>query len=432
MNLEEKYLEDYSEKRYLSCDNQDILILEPFRKKNDFISRRKIANKFFQNKIIQQIIERTLAINRVDFLSRYHEHNDSPSARNLHSTELIFVYKEQAYYYDLFDQQMYFIGETQNDDLINEELYIIGIHSLKNLSRYYGEFSLYLSLLDGGHIFANLKNYLQRENYQFEQTVEFRGSDLLRDIGIFDSGVFISFALKVFTQVLNREPIFIERPTNKNLELYDYYSNTYHIKKLIEKYSIQKTKITWRIIEFKNCKVFENKIYKNRSSHHNMVGNYNKLEDYSSFSIFKVLTYLEEFKKNLFSDAVNFAFIKKTKKGLKIFRNKERIENIEGSMSLILNNDHDFFDLESYTTVFVSYGDRKKVLSNGLISHFLSVGEVTQFVGGYAAENQYGFRPMKNHNDKYLKKILKLDSAEDIHYIGVLCDETVKQINVYL
>jgi len=78
----------------------------------------------------------------------------------------------------------------------------------------------------------------------------------------------------------------------------------------------------------------------------------------------------------------------------------------------------------------VFYTEDKDIVSEGLLPILLSAGELMQGFCLYAAETGNAFRPMKNHHDSYLKRILELSDESEINYIGVLCSSPVQQIKL--
>lgn len=430
MKLAVDYLEDYSERRYQSVDNHRLLVMEPFQKKLRIFSNRHLSKNFRTNRLVKQLVKGSMQVRRIDFLSRYQEHNDSPSARNLHSALLLFVYQKQVYYYDLFQCQLYNVGQTNAPFFEQDYLYVLGLHTLKNLCRYYGEFALYLSLLDGGHLLANVKNCLYGLENDFELTAGLSWKSLFGEVEVEDNRLFLSFAVKVsLTEALESETFPPVEQSRKTKEAYNYLKYSRYIDRLLLDFNTEGRRTKWIKRKPGTYRHFSEATFLNRTSAHNMVGNYNKITTYEGFSIEEALVELEKIKANYCSSALQYAFIVNTRDRLMIWKDGGQVEE-NGNFGEILYNDHDFFDLATYRIAFVCYSSRQETLNEGIVQQLLSVGEAMQFVGVLAAEQGYAFRPMKNHNDDYLKKIMQLTAAEDIQYIGVLCDESVQQLSV--
>ncbi len=427
MKLEKTYLQNYTENRYRSVSSSKVFILNPFEKSQHIFMNKIKDELFFKNSIITEIIKFSLEVNRVDFMSRYQEHNNSPSARNLHSAQVLFIYKKRIYYYDIFSREIYWVGDDESF-AYSEKLYLVGFHQLKNLSRYYGEFSMYLTLLDGGHLLFNIKNILRLNEISHRQSVGGL-NELSLDNICCDKNIFTSFILEIdLEQELDYEKENTLLTRKDDFDSYNYLSGTSILEQLISVYR-NPPKNNWQDVEQEELKVFCSTSLQNRSSCHNMIGNYNRKNLRLEIPLSDVMQDLKRINQTLLSSNVEVAFLRKLNQDFIEIVKVDEVYQTKGNLSLILNNDHDYFDIESYGGVFVCFGKRSKTLEDGIQSYLLSVSEIMQYLSLYISEAKRGFRPMKNYDDKYLKQVLRLNKQDDINYIGSICDNNVNQLN---
>jgi len=91
-----------------------------------------------------------------------------------------------------------------------------------------------------------------------------------------------------------------------------------------------------------------------------------------------------------------------------------------------LGTNDQFLDLNTYEYLCVVYSERS---SRPLRERILLCGASMQCVGLHVAQYNYGFRPMKNHNDDVIKSLLKLDSDYEINHTGLVMEQITRTMN---
>ncbi|MBC2080832.1 hypothetical protein HCA99_16495 [Listeria booriae] len=379
-------------------------------------------------KLIQGLMDHSLKIVRFDVLSRYQDHNHSPSTRNMHSAQVLFIIDKKYIFYDLYEDVFIVAGHCSVSGISTDKIYIFGFSDLINISRYYGEFSFYLSILDAGHVLGNLKNYLNSKVFKWTQMFKIMPVQILKDVCFYSCEMFGTFLLSVVrpegdlninSQVAHKR--IAEDKSFSELEATEYL-------KLIlpnvnnKMLANRKDKVQSNVSNFPY-------LPQKRNSAHNMVGNFNlTTEDtISDLELQNQINNLNAFQKNITSLKQRYCFLRKDK----IFYDSGEVKNSNVNFKNILYDDHEFFDLNTFNLICVIYSNDIDVQTEGVINSLLSCGELMQVIGLALSNSGKSFRPMKNYNDNYLKSILKLNANAEINYIGVECSNPVEQISEF-
>ncbi|EMA6344736.1 hypothetical protein ACO11K_000006 [Bacillus cytotoxicus] len=423
-SLEFQYYKRYSKDRY---NMTHLTHLTPFIKKQYFSggARVNLEKETELNTILKQIIKNTLKINRFDILSRYQEHNHSPSTRNMHSCQLLFWVNSKVLFYDLYEDELFLV----NDHIIGnnfsmDKIYIIGFSDLLNISRYYSEFALYLSILDAGHVLFNVKNTLNLLENKYGCYKSFNVTEVLKQLDIPLDSSYASFLVEMDRPNGELEiEVDSKQKRIATLKTFNELKPTAYVSQLLEHFKLKE--IGSFIPMHYEIGFSYNKV---RNSAHTMVGNFNISEQFDKLNTREAVLSIGRVKNCITNPEINFCIVEKEK----ITFDNGSNQNINVDFSKILYNDHEFFDLQTYSKVVVCYSNEKLIKKDGLIPTIISAGELMQAFCLHSAEKGYAFRPMKNHNDEYLKEILELDNTWEINYIGVLCNSPVTQIREYL
>ncbi|WP_042142093.1 hypothetical protein [Paucisalibacillus sp. EB02] len=435
--LETEYYQSYSADRYINTDDSSFHILTPFNK--EYINRDNQHHGHIEQyiQLINDVIEHTLKIKRYDILSYYHDHNNSPSVRSLHTAKLLFLIDGLFYYYNIYDDQLLLVSHSEIDSSIykRDRLYIFGLSDVLNLTRFYSEFSLYASFLDAGHLLYNVKNVLVNKNIDFLQFKKFNSKYLFENINIDSRYCYASFAIEISPEYKENQKMDKKayvtardkrlsvahnelRPTkyleeilahyNSSIDMEESYVNTNHIPSF---------QLTSKLI---------------RNSAHTTIGNHNYGEKFGQFNPVDVLTILKKSKSLFSSNGMEYCFLIKTDKGEYVYWSDITCTNLAIDFRKIMYDDHKFFDFKTYNIVFLCFSDRNKVVENGLKNHLIPASEMMQLVALYSSSVGYAFRPMKNHHDHYLKNILTLGEQYEINFMGVVCNSPIQQLSYYL
>ncbi|MEB2300171.1 hypothetical protein LAV72_11125 [Lysinibacillus xylanilyticus] len=422
-NIEFDYYKRYSALRY---DLVHFTHATPFVKKQYSLKGKALKNdESYLYKLISGIAESSLKINRYEILSRYQDHNNSPSTRNMHSCQLLFIIDNKIFFYDMYEDK--FILVNSNTTTHSErKIYIIGISDILNISRYYGEFSLYLSMLDAGHVLGNVKNFLSIKGVSWQQFMTFEYSTILKKIFDIDDCIYGSFALAV--ERPEGELNFEKDVGKKRIAETKYFNeinSSEYVARIINNMKMGQTECYPK----QYYSIDENfHISLRRNSAHNMVGNFNLNSEntLNKFEAESCMRRLNKFRNLVSVNKIRYCILERHR----ITFQDGTVWEKEVDFSEILYNDHQFFDLNTFKKVVVFYTEDKDVVSEGLLPILLSAGELMQGFCLYAAETGNAFRPMKNHHDSYLKRILELSGESEINYIGVLCSSPVQQIKL--
>lgn len=376
--------------------------------------------------LIQGLMDYSLKIVRFDVLSRYQDHNFSPSTRNMHSAQVVFIIDKQYVFYDLYENKFISANQCSIEGISENKIYILGFSDLINISRYYGEFSFYLSNLDAGHVLGNLKNYLNQKGRKWIQGNSISPIQFFNEIDFFNQEMFGTFLISI--ERPNGDLLEGKRIEHKRItegKVFSEISATDYLKHILidinnQAFSSQKDRPQFNQLSFP--------YFKKRNSAHNMVGNFNLYDDtISDMDLVDLIKSLNTFRKNLSTTNHKYCFLRKDK----IFHCNGDIESKSIDFKRVLYNDHEFFDLNTFDLMCIVYSNDCDVQVDGIIPSLLACGELMQAVALAFSKYDKSFRPMKNHNDLYLKSILNLNSNVEINYIGVECSNPVEQITRY-
>lgn len=434
INMEIEYYTNYSSNRYKNTENNYLTILTPFRKEYINKANHKAADFLKSNPLIDSIIDNTVRIRRYDVLSRYQDHNNSPSVRSMHSCNILIISNENAYLYSIYEDELIWISGdiTCNKDDENK-IFIVGLNDVLNLSRFYSEFCLYISNLDAGHVLYNIKHVLGRLSVDYYQYSHINSKDILDKLPLDRSTYFISFMLELDAPVvLNNEDI--SNRTGKNLDVrlqknFDELAPTKYVKALLKEYANESTHKK-RYMDHKDIEFLPVSEKVNRNSAHTMVGNFNLDESFTNFQVEHAMKLLKESERILSSPYIEYSFlVRENENFLRLYGSNGETSIIAGDFSHIMFDDHRFFDLKTYKVVLICYSKTDSIYQTGLRNLLITCGEIMQITAIYASSAGYSFRPMKNHNDAYIKRILSLNDEYEVNYIGVLCNSPAKQIS---
>lgn len=439
MIRQKEYFERYSEDRY---DMNHLVLLTPQRKYYGYdfdysIPLAEGTDKTILN-LISKIVRYTTRISRYDVLSRYNDHNSSPSARNYHSSEIYFVFKDKSYRYNYFKDRLEII-EQKSRLFKDDRLYILGVSDVYNLSRFYSEFSFYLVGLDSGHVAYNAKTVLFDEGIKSFQLFNYDQQFISEELNRSKKDTVINYVIGCEVGSLLNDLEYIKEKNLKDKEEYRYTKPDFdqliatdHLRNLMDEVKINDYVNNFEIpVTYYPEDMMET--HRNRNSLHNVLGNFNPHIGYESFDA-KVLTekIADYISKTDYARKLNFRIISKDSNHIDQDEARNKDESCKQSwvpkeeLQNVLHNDHAFLDLRTFNHVVVVYSTDGDILDVGLQNLLLGVGEVMQIACLYSAENGYGFRPLKNHNDGGIKNILGLDHKDDkILYIGLLgCNST--------
>lgn len=437
MTIEKEYFHRYSTERYNMIH---LTHLTPYRKQYNYSQGNYIRYNELRNEtgyisgVIRRIIEFAIKINRYDILSRYQDHNNSPTARNMHSCELCFIYGNDVMSYHLYWNYLIKIGELpKENDFLPQRLYIFGVSDVLNTSRFYSEFSLYLTILDAGHLLFNVKMILEEKQIKSFQQFHYYSQQLLNVMGRSMETAFIPFMLEAdATDAVNDLKFENHLDFEKDIvsaRMFNEIAATDYMVEIIRELNSKVRKMETRSIDgiWRCADIGE--LCRMRNSGHTMVGNYNLAERFENFSIPEACQIIEKSKPAFSCPQVSYAFIRISKENVSIYLHDRVIEDLPENAKLILYNDHQFFDVPTYRYIAVCYVSTDLLDKYGITNLIMSCGELMQLIGLYTASVRYAFRPMKNHNDNQLKKMLCLDECCEIVYIGVVCNSSINQLS---
>lgn len=426
-NIEYDYYKRYSALRYdlVHFTHATPYVKKQYSLKGEFL---KIEDSSLY-KLVSGIAEASLKINRYEILSRYQDHNNSPSTRNMHSCQLIFIIDSKIFFYDMYEDKFILLSSESQSTFLKSKIYIIGFSDILNISRYYGEFSLYLSMLDAGHVLGNIKNFLSFNKLSWQQHLSFNYSVVFNKILNIDDCVYGSFVIELERPNgelnLGHFERGIERKRIAETKFFNEIKCSKHITEIISSINNGATDFQCKQYYPIDCN-FHSSV--NRNSAHNMVGNFNLNSDVilNKFEVATCLSRLNNFRNLISMNKINYCILEHHQ----ITFQNGVVWDKEVEFSKVLYNDHQFFDLNTFNKVVVFYTEDKNIVRKGLLPILLSAGELMQGFCLYAAETGNAFRPMKNHHDSYLKKLLELNDDSEVNYIGVLCSSPIQQIKM--
>lgn len=432
-----KYYCDYSAERYKNTNDSSQIILTPFNKEYIFQDSGDKGQIERYSQLIDEVIEHTLKIKRFDVLSYYHDHNNSPSVRSLHSAKLMFLINGYFYYYHLYDNQLLLVSETVMDDGLfkKDRLYIFGVSDLLNLARFYSEFSFYASILDAGHLLYNVKNVLVNKNIDFHQYKEINSRDVFDHIKVDSRYSYISFCLEICPEYQENQMSTQKSYStgyDKRLSVpHNEFVTTKYLREILAQYN-DSTSMVSGYIKSDHIPFFSLSSKLVRNSAHTTIGNHNDGQTFDAFKQEEVLHYLKKSKDLFSSDSMEYCILYKNDKGEFIYWSDLTASKVSIDYQRIMYNDHKFFDMSSYSIVFVCFSNREKIVQGNLKNHLITSSEMMQLVALYSSSVGYAFRPMKNHNDSYLKEVLNLDERYEINFMGVVCNSPIQQLSYFL
>lgn len=435
LQKQKDYFNRYSENRY---EMNHLVLLTPHRKYYDYdfdyyMQLSEGTEKTVLN-LIGKIIKYTTKINRYDVLSRYNDHNSSPSARNYHSSEVYFIFNNRAYRYNYYKDRVEVIILQSKLFENNNKLHILGVSDIYNLSRFYSEFSFYLVGLDSGHVAYNVKTVLFDEEIQCRQVFAYDQHLIAENLRRSPKDTVINYVISCDSSLLADDSTNMITKSVADLDVtryvkpkFDQLIATEHLRKLMNE-----IRINDYVEDFDICTTYYPKnmseVHRRRNSLHNVLGNFNWHSDYEKFDVNQLSKHLTEYICNShYAQKLEFAIVSKKNENYEIQKNSVDLDELNqiwvsaDELKNVLHNDHGFLDLRTFQHVVAIYATDEKMIDVGLQNLLLGVGEMMQIVCLYSAEIDYGFRPLKNHNDDGIKRLLNLSGEHDkILYIGLL------------
>lgn len=433
--MEIAYYQKYSADRYKNTENQYLTILTPFKKQ--YLCPSNSIDEIFMkhNVIIDELIKHTLKIRRYDLLSRYHDHNNSPSVRCMRSCSVLFIYNNYAFMYDIYKDVMIRISNNVSMGT-NSNLIVIGLNDLLNLVRFYSGFSLYISTLDAGHVLYNIKHVLGTLAVPYQEYTQIGSKYILEQLPLDTSSMYVSFMLELELS----EKLDIDTNTQAVKGTVDVRSHRKFseiapledLKLLLDSYAAETVSSSRRLSPNAVIPFLPLDKTLNRNSAHSMVGNFNLNEKFERFNSAELMNLLHHSREVLVCPDVEYSLLVKNEHHTTVFHSNGKHTSVESNFSKIMYNDHRFFDLKTYKIVLICYSKTSHIQQYGLRNLLLTCGEIMQVAGLYSSSLGYAFRPMKNHNDEYIKGLLQLSEEYEVNYIGVVCNSSVKQFSLYL
>lgn len=421
-DLVKKYYDEFSDKRYHNTQDNYLAILLPFKKNyiNSTVASKSL--NYIDSLLISDIIQETLKLNRIDILSYYQDHNYTPSVRSFHSTYFIIIICNIGYYYNIYDNTLSIISKPlpQNFELDINKIYILVISDILNLSRYYGDFSIYPSLLESGHLLENILNVLNK--HQINSCLTPAPPNLMNYLNIDSRYNYIQYMIMLdlkngVNDILDEtfQIIYDERFAFD----YNEFQDSKYLKDLIGYFNENP------IISHKEFILEDYKKYIwNRNSGHNTIGNFNIRNSFSAFNPEKAIENIKS--QNNLSSNINIYILEIQKNKLVIYSDSKERFSKNTSTNNILTNNQQFLDLSTFKYIVILTSPKN---IDNIRENLICCGQIMQRFSLYIAQLNYSFRPMKNHNDANIKDILNLNDAHNINYIGVLCDSEPLQIH---
>lgn len=432
--LENTYYHNFSSDRYTSVEYTRSKFLIPFEKEYIHKGRNCDESNIIYPQMINDIIENTLKIKRFDLLCYYQDHNNSPSVRSLHTARLLFIIQGKFYYYSIYDDRLISISKDHSSSELfdDEKIYIFGLSDVLNLARYYGEFSLYISILDAGHLLYNVKNTLVGKNMDFYLYKRIPSKYIYEHVNIDSRTTYISFAIEISCKNLRMtEGIYFKQGCDRRLSLaYNELKSTRFLNDILHHYN-DETETEKKHIRPRDIPFLRIPSTLTRTSAHTTVGNNNYGEMFERFDPKVVLDYIKRSNQLLCNPYIDYCFLVKKDNEEFIYWSDFSITPKKIDYRSVMYNEYKFFDLDSYRFIFICYTKTKYLKENGLVNHLISSAEIMQLTALYADLTGYSFRPMKNHDDLYLKKILSLDEEMEINFMGVVCNSPIQQLSYY-
>ncbi|MGQ8872590.1 hypothetical protein [Paenibacillus sp. TSA_86.1] len=433
--MEIDYYKKYSADRYKNTEEQYLTILTPFRKQ--YLSPFNSVDEIFMrdNAIIDELVKHTLKIRRYDLLSRYHDHNNSPSVRCMRSCSVLFIYNNSAFMYDVYKDVMIKIADNISIGT-NSTLIMIGLNDLLNLVRFYSGFSLYISTLDAGHVLYNIKHVLGTLAVPYQEYTQIGSKYILEQLPLDTSSMYVSFMIEIELSEKLKMDTNLQAVKGtadvRSHKKFNEISPLGDLKLILDGYAAETVSSSRRRSPNAVIPFLPLAETLNRSSAHSMVGNFNMNEKFERFDSAELMKLLHDSKEVLACPDVEYSLLVKNEHHTVAFHKNGKHARLESDFSKIMYNDHRFFDLKTYKFVLISYSKTSHIQQYGLRNLLLTCGEIMQIAGLYASSLGYAFRPMKNHNDEYIKGLLQLTDEYEVNYIGVVCNSSVKQFSLYL
>lgn len=421
----DNYIELFLADRYTNTSGKQNVILTPFNK-NYFKCNISEEKYFAENLVLKEIIENTLKIYRIDFMSYYQDHNYSPSVRSLHSTGFLILHNEYIYYFDIYESNFRIIAHLNLGIEYKTKSLIIGFSDIYNVHRYYKDFSIMATLLENGHLLFNLQTVLNSNNVNYSFCYPSELIDTLCEVlpRTFYYSYIISLPGFEFSP-LEKYNAFAYDIRNNKFQLLSRESETKIVLSAINKIPTERIKIS------RNERILLTN-FRNLGSAHNIIGNWNLDENFDFVSIKEISDKLNLMIKETQSEhVVNYYLLEKESGNCYgIYSGNGECRKLElDDVNRYFNDSSKNIDFNTMKYfVFLTISVENKHNYKELL---LNIGQYMQYIYTYSASKGYKFRPFKSHNDEMILKDITLKKDEVVLYSGVFLSDDIIQLSIF-
>ncbi|WP_217581449.1 hypothetical protein [Lysinibacillus sp. GbtcB16] len=370
--IDQQYLDRFGEDRYKQSLSVAQVDEEPlFNNHLDVIDMKflkELGKSDGWSSIIYDLYYYLEMIQRIDFFSKYYFHSFSPKARNIDSLKLVFVHKTHMFVYKALTDKVYVYHQEYFKGLNAERDYLVIVNDNRQLQKYYGEFSLMLSLLNTGHYLYNLDYVLNGHQIRHR---------------------------KLTTASLGKPVEFVTIPLVLEIALdQEYHLSTTDIKAQPE------TEFFRRRVSEQNIKgdAVVKKLM-SANTHHRILQEFQAaVQDYPGIGLWTFIDNITDVKSGFYRIRETCEFIQPKGKLMytKMLQEYQDFTNLEGMYYWL------FFTFEK------SGQDYDDI--------FLRMGHFAQHLSIIAAKYGLAARGIKNYNDKIIKEKFNLENNEQLGY----------------
>ncbi len=370
--IDQQYLDRFGEDRYKQSLSVAQVDEEPlFNNHLDVIDMKflkELGKSDGWSSIIYDLYYYLEMIQRIDFFSKYYFHSFSPKARNIDSLKLVFVHKTHMFVYKALTDKVYVYHQEYFKGLNAERDYLVIVNDNRQLQKYYGEFSLMLSLLNTGHYLYNLDYVLNGHQIRHR---------------------------KLTTASLGKPVEFVTIPLVLEIALdQEYHLSTTDIKAQPE------TEFFRRRVSEQNIKgdAVVKKLM-SANTHHRILQEFQAaVQDYPGIGLWTFIDNITDVQSGFYRIGETCEFIQPKGKLMytKMLQEYQDFTNLEGMYYWL------FFTFEK------SGQDYDDI--------FLRMGHFAQHLSIIAAKYGLAARGIKNYNDKIIKEKFNLENNEQLGY----------------
>ncbi|WP_057491439.1 hypothetical protein [Streptococcus orisasini] len=425
LSVLESYIELFLDERYMNTSGKQNVILTPFNK-NYFKCNISEEKYYTENLVLKEMIENTLEIYRIDFLSYYQDHNYSPSVRSLHSSGFLILHDELVYYFDIYESNFRIIAHLNLGIEYKNKSFIIGFSDIYNVHRFYKSFSVMATLLENGHLLFNLQTVLNSNRIDYSFCYSKKLVDMLSEVmpATFYFSYIISFSNFDFSP-LEKYKEFAYDIRNNQFQLLSMERDTQRVLNALNKIPTKSIKIS------ENDNILLNN-FKNLGSGHNVIGNWNLDENFDSISIKEVRNKLNlMIKETQSKHLINFYLLEEESSNrYKVYSNNGECQILElDDVNKYFNDSSKNIDFNTmkyfvfFTSTVKNNHNYKELL--------LNIGQYMQYIYAYSSSKGYKFRPFKSHNDEMILKDITFNKDELVLYSGVFLSDEIIQLSTF-